>query len=513
MKKMLTLIGALLFVALIFSGCPRGEARVADGHLQIVQPMMPTHLDPTLANEVPMSRANYLIFQTLVYQWEGQIVPGLATSWEFLDSRNVVFNISEGVRFHDGSIVTPDDVVFSINRASVAPPVGIITNMISEAVVAGPNQVRVTTADPFAPILNHLAHTATSIVSRAVVERLGDAGHSLNPVGTGPFRFQNLVAGDRFELVRFDDFNSVVPGLAPGQLPEVERITFRIVPDSSVRTIELETAASDIVVDVGAADVARIRAHADLNMVEVPNWALNTWLGFNTSRPPFNDVRVRQAIAYALDVPAIVNVAWAGLGSVGRGPLPSTVAGFVEFPLRTQNVTRARELMAQAGVAGGFATDVWVNEGNPMRADAAVMIQAQLRALDIETTVRIYEWATLLPGTAAGEHGMSLMGWTTVTGDPDYGLYPLYHSANWGEAGNRQFYHNPRVDQLLAQGRTETDTATRMAIYREAQELIMADLPLLPLWQSSELHAARNNIGGFTVTPSGSLPLWLVYFR
>ena len=497
-------------------GCrrrPDAAVGAARTHLQIVQPMMPTQLDPALANEVPMARANYLIYQTLVYQWEGDIIPGLATSWEFVDSRTVIFTIREGVRFHDGSILTPEDVVFSINRASVAPPVGIITNMISEAVAIGGNRVRVTTELPFAPILNHLAHTATSIVSRDVVTRLGDAAHSQNPVGTGPFRFHSMVAGDRFELVRFDDFNSVVPGLPPGQLPAVERLTFRIVPEASVRTIELETAAADVLVDAGAADVARMRAHRDINMVEVPNWALNTWLGFNTQRPPFNDVRVRQAISLALDIPTIVDVAWAGLGIVGRGPLPTTIAGFVEFPPINQNVARARELMAQAGLSGGFSTDLWVNAGNAMRADAAVMIQAQLRALNIETAIRIYEWGVLLPGTAAGEHGMSLMGWTTVTGDIDYGLYPLYHSANWGDPGNRQFYSNPRVDRLLELGRSETNAVRRMEYYREAQELIMTDLPLIPLWQAAELHAARTNIGGFVVTPCGRLPFWLVYFR
>jgi peptide/nickel transport system substrate-binding protein len=108
---------------------------------------------------------------------------------------------------------------------------------------------------------------------------------------------------------------------------------------------------------------------------------------------------------------------------------------------------------------------------------------------------------------------MSLMGWTTVTGDPDYGLFPVYHSDNWGEAGNRNFYGNPRVDELLDLGRTTTDDALRMQNYREAQELIMADLPLIPLWESVELHATRDNIGGFRVSPTGILSLWSVYFE
>jgi len=482
----------------------------ADTHLIVVQPMMPSQLDPTMANEVPQSRANYLIFQTLVYQWEGEIIPGLATSWDFVDPQTVVFTIREGVKFHDGSTLTPDDVVFSINRASVSPHVSIITDMIAEATVVGDNQVQVTTEFAFAPILNHLAHSATSIVSREVVERIGDNEHTLNPVGTGPFRLYSMVAGDHFELVRFDDFSSVVPGLPEGQLPELERITFRIVPEGSVRAIELETGAAHVLVDVAAADVSRLRNLNDVNMLEVPNWALNTWLGFNNQRAPFDDIRVRQAIAYTIDIPTIVDVAWAGVGRVASGPLPNTVPGYTSFPPITQNIERARELMAEAGLADGFEADIWTNEGNPMRADAATMIQAQLRALNIETTVRIYEWGVLLPGTAAGEHSMSLMGWTTATGDPDYGLYPVYHSSNWGAGGNRNFYSNPRVDALLDQGRMETNTATRMEIYREAQELIMADLPLVPLWQAAELQAARTNVNGFTVTPFGGIPFWLV---
>jgi len=496
----------ILSLALV-AACAGGGGSTAEMHLQVVQAMMPSTFDPTLNNEVPQSRANYLLFQTLVYQHEGQIVPGLATSWEIPDPQTFIFNIREGVKFHNGTVLTADDVAFSINRSAASSHVAAITNMISEAVAINDNQVRITTEFAFAPLLNHLTHTATSIVSRAEIERIGD-DHGQAPMGTGPYKFDSLVAGDRFEFVRFEDFNSVVPGLPEGTKPAVTRITFRVIPEASVRTIELEAGTADVLVDVQAADVSRLRSHADINMVEVPNWALNTWLGFNTQKPPFDDIRVREAIALAIDIPAIVEVAWAGVGSVASGPLPSTVPGFVGFPIRQQNVEKARELMAEAGLSEGFSTDVWVNEGNAMRAEAATMIQAQLRALNIDVTPMIFEWATLLPATAAGEHGMSLMGWTTATGDPDYGLYPLHHTDNWGDSGNRNFYSNPRVDELLELGRSETDNTRRMGFYKEAQELIMNDIPMVPLWQAAELHAARNNIKGFSVTPNGSLPLW-----
>ena len=486
------------------------DMEAAETHLQVVQAMLPTNLDPTLANEVPMSRANYLIFQTLVYLDGGEVVPGLATSWDFVDAETLVLQIREGVKFHDGSTLTAEDVVFTLNRAAEAPIVSAITGMIKEAAITGDYEVTLTTEFPFAPILLHLSHTANSIVSKAVLEAIGEDEHTLHPIGTGPFMFESQVAGDRYDLVRFEDFNSRVPGLPEGTLPSVERITFRVIPDPSVRTIELETGAAHIVLDVGATEVSRIRDHADLIMYEVPGFSLNSWIGFNMGKPPFDDIRVRQAIAYAIDIESIVDVAWAGLGMVGTSTIPTTVPGFKAFPVIEQDIEKARELMAEAGYADGFETDIWLNEGNAMRADAATMIQAQLRALNIETTINIYEWATLLPGTQAGEHEMSIMGWTTATGDPDYGLYPLYHSDNIGGGDNRTFTDDPRVDELLEKGRQETDTILRMEIYAELQELLMEILPIIPLWQSAELHATRNNIHGFSVTPCGKQPLWNV---
>ncbi|MDR2569245.1 MAG: ABC transporter substrate-binding protein [Oscillospiraceae bacterium] len=489
---------------------PPPDVDVGETHLQVVQAMMPSTLDPTLNNEVPQSRANYLIFQTLVYLDGGKIVPGLATSWDFVDPQTLILQLREGVKFHNGNILTAEDVVFSINRASASSHVAAVTDMIDEAIALGDYEVQITTQFPFAPLLSHLTHTATSIVNKEEVERIGDDEHGLNPVGTGPFMFDNQVAGDRYELVRFDDFNSVVPGLPEGQLPAVERITFRVIPDPSVRTIELETGAAHVLLDVAATEVARIRDHSDLNMFEVPNFALNSWLGFNVQQDHFKDIRVRQAVAYALDIPSIVDVAWASLGMVATSPLPSTVPGYIEFPVIQQDIEKARELMEDAGFADGFTTDVWLNEGNAMRADAATMIQAQLRAINIDVTINIYEWATLLPATAAGEHEMSIMGWTTATGDADYGLYPLHHSENWGESGNRNFYSNARVDELLELGRSETDPDARIAIYQEAQKLIMEDMPMIPLWQAAELHATRSNVHGFVVTPNGNLPFWNV---
>ena len=490
-------------------------AEVSETHLIVVQPMLPTNMDPTLANEVPGARFHSLVYSTLVYQDANlNIIPGLAESWEFIDAQTIVFNLRQGVRFHNGNILTAEDVAFSLNRAGESSHVAVITGFIDEVTVIDDHTVQVRSEYPFAPILNHLAHQAASIVNAAHVQAVGDEAHGASyPVGTGPFMLYRFVTGDHFILERFDDFNSVKPGLALGQLPAVERITFRVVPEAGVRTIELETGAAHINLDTGTAEVARIREHPELNMFEIPDLSLNSWLGFNHTREPLNDIRVRQAIAYVLDLDTVVAVAWDGLGVRAQGPLATTVWGAQTFPTRQHNIERARELMAEAGLADGFTTSIWTNEGNPMRAEAATMIQHMLLALNIEASIHIYEWATLLPATAAGEHDMSIMGWVSVTGDPDYGLYPVFHSNNHGDAGNRNHFTNARVDELLILGRTNTDPDVRYEIYAEVQQIIMDELALLPMWQGANLHATVANVGGFNVSPAGIPSLWTVYIR
>jgi len=181
----------------------------------------------------------------------------------------------------------------------------------------------------------------------------------------------------------------------------------------------------------------------------------NDYMGFNTSNPQFADYRVRQAISYALDVDAIVQAAWMGLGVPAVGYFNPIVPGFAATQPFTTNLDRARELLAEAGFPDGFATEIWWNIGNPMRNAVADMVAHDLALIGIDVTVQAMEWPVILERTERGESYMFIMGWTTVTADPDYALFPLFHTSEFGP-GNRTFFSHARLDELLEAGRQST---------------------------------------------------------
>ena len=484
---------------------PAAEEYVGRTHLNWVLGAMPPSLDPTMTNDMPGAQVMEFVHQRLfTFDDDMNIVGQLATDWEFIDAQNLRVWIREGVMFHDGSILTADDVAWSLERAGRSPHVAVISNMIDTVTVEGPDVVVIHLEMPFSPILANLAHGANGILSRNAVESVGEEVHQFAPVGLGPFRVTNYVAGDRIEMVRFDDFW--------GTAPLLETVTMRAVPDGSMRAIELETGAADLVYNIQPADFNRLQNDPSVNMVSVRTFTTN-FVGFNTQRAPFDDVRVRQAILYAIDFDVLVDAVWQGTTFPVNGPLADAVWGSIspELPGRPLNLERARELMAEAGLADGFSTTIWTNQ-NDQRIDIATIVQSDLRLIGIDVEIEVLEWGAYLDATAAGEHEMFILGWVAVTGDADYGLFPVYHSSSFGATGNRSFYHNPEVDRLLELGRAETDPQRRLEIYAEAQWLIFEDAPMFWTNQGNNLKGTSADLRGLTLRPNDHHSIDRIFF-
>ncbi|SFI26600.1 peptide/nickel transport system substrate-binding protein [Tindallia magadiensis] len=499
-RKNVLLIAVLLMFVVLATGC--GDEASANT-LVVAQGADADTLDPHGTNDQPSSRVMKQIYETLVSQNEDmELTPGLAEEWEQIDELTFEFKLREGVLFHNGEELKASDVEFTLLRALDSANVGHIVGEIDPDgfEIVDDYTIRISTKEPFAPLLAHLAHTGTSILNQAAVEEFGD-DYGENPVGTGPYRFDKWTRGSEIHLERFEDYH--------GDNAKMERITFRNIQEDGNRTIELETGEIHIAYDILPTDISRIEGNDELMLARDLNFS-TVYLGFNAKKEPFDDVRVRQAINYAINVESIINTVMEGSGEVATGPIgPMVWAANDELEPYGFDVAKAQELMNEAGLEDGFSTTIWTND-NQLRQDIAVIAQSQLAEIGIEVDIQVLEWGAYLEGTANGEHDMFILGWVTVTGDPDYGLYALFHSEQFGAAGNRTFYANERVDELLDVARRSVDPDVRETAYREVQEIVRDEAPWLFLNTGEDRTGLRANVKGFRNHPAGHHPLWNV---
>jgi len=177
------------------------------------------------------------------------------------------------------------------------------------------------------------------------------------------------------------------------------------------------------------------------------------------------------------------------------------------------NLERARELLAEAGYPDGFSTTIWWNSPNLQRQQIAEMMQFSLGRIGINVTIETFDWATYLARADVGDHDMMIIGWVSVTGDIDYGLFPLFHSTSYGPAGNRGFWSSPELDELLERGRSELDPDVRIDIYRQALELIREGASALTVRQGEFLHVTGSGVRGWTLAPHTSHNFATIYFE
>ena len=498
MVKMKKVLLVLLVCALAFSvaACGNGATTAPGGesHLIVAIPSFPVTLDNTATNETNSLMIHHNIVETLV-RFDGpnfNIVPGLAESWDMVDPQTIVMNLRQGVLFHNGDEMRASDVQFSLMRGVASPQTGFIHRQIESVDIIDDFTVQINLNIPFAPALAHLTHPGAAINSQRAVEEAGDAFGD-NPVGTGPFMFSSMSLGDYVEIVRFEDYW--------GERPGVDRITYRIIPEVTSRLIAVETGEAHIAFEISPHDIPRLQEDPNLayDISSIPRFH---FVGFNmqtTNATQIHDPRVREAINLAIDVYAIVETVYQGLGQVTHGPLVA-IPGVINFPGHEVNLERARQLMAEAGYEDGFTLSLWNNADNQECVDKAVIIQNMLAQIGITVEIVSVEFATFLAGATAGEQDMHVLHWNNITADPDYGL-ALWHSTNIG-ASNRFRYDNPEVDRLLDLGRSELDPAARTEIYNEVQRLIVADMPAIFLLHGEELVALSPNVEGFVNFPS-----------
>ncbi len=501
---LLSLVAVMLLAACGGGSKDGGEAAPVKDTLVVGQGADAKSLDPHATNDQPSSRVSAQIYDRLVEaDLDMNIVPGLAESWEQPDDLTTIFKLREGVKFHNGEELKASDVKFTIDRMLSSPTVHHIIQAVDSVEVVDDYTVKVTTKQPFGALLNHLSHTAASILSEKAVTEMGD-NYGQTPVGTGPYAFVKWDAGDKVVLKANDDYFRGAP--------EIKNVIFRNITEGTNRTIGLETKEVDIAYDIEPIDKGAIIDNPDLTLTEEPSLSM-AYIGFNMKKEVFQNAKVREAISHAIKVDDIIEAVLMGAGSPANSPIGPKVFGHnpdVKAP--EYDVELAKQLLAEAGYPNGFKTSIWTND-NPVRVQICQIVQAQLKEIGIDMSIEIVEWGAYLDGTSRGDHDMFILGWVTVTGDADYGLYALFHSTTQGGAGNRSFYSNPKVDELLDQAKSSTDPEARRALYGEIQAILQEELPVRTLYYQTHNAGMQNNVEGFHLHPAGHHKIYGVSFK
>lgn len=459
-------------------------------------------LDPHLSTDLYSSRVYSQIFETLVVtDFAGEYTPNLATDWTIEEGGKVwTFELREGVKFHDGTDMTAEDVKFSFERLKdpeTQSPHRPDFAGIETIEVLDDHTVKVTLAEPSGVFISGLL--SGYVVPKHLVEEQGEEFNK-NPVGTGPFTFVEWVPDDRIVLEAFADYW--------GGAPKPERLVYRPIPETSTRVVELETGGINIMGELPGQEIERLEGEDGLTLDSIigTNYRL---LGFNTSREPFNDPLVRQAIAHAIDKQKLIDVVYPGVAIPAEGPIPPTSWAYDEsFKGPQFDVEKAKELLAQSSRPDGFETTLMVSEGEIGQRDA-VVIQSMLAAIGITVKIETVEWGTFLDRmTTSRDYDMLRVGWT-VTGEPDSLLYNVFHSSS--DQFNFTEYRNAEVDDLLDEGRRETDQAERIKIYQQAQEIIVEEVPMIFLYHERRVVAYTDDVQGFKPHPSGGFFFKTVY--
>ena len=509
------MLGACLLAMMALSGC--SEIQPPAEVLVVAQQAEPRSLDPQATSALNDFRILVNLYEGLVAYRPGTLepAPALAHSWKVSNGgRDYTFRLKSGVRFHDGTPLNAEAVVFNFRRMlnpshpyhEPGPfPLKSMYDRVETVEAAGVLAVRVRLKEPFAPFLSNLAYPSALLVSPTAVERWGK-DYGQHPVGTGPYRFVDWEPARRVLLERNDRYH--------GTPPRLMRLVFRPLADPMARVAELIAGGVDVALEVTPDALAAFRGRPGFQVLERTGPHL-WYLMLNTGEPPFDDRRMRLAANLAVYKDALVRDVLQGTASVAAGPVPNAIGWAYNRRLQpfAYDPHQARTLIEEAGYDGGRPLRLLVPASGPgMLAPVAMVtaIQRDLAVVGIEVEIETLEWNAYLASInkgLAGRGHLAAMAW--MANDPDTPLYQSLRCGMVAEQGglNAGYYCNAEVDDLIEQARFTNNKLRRAALYRELARKVHSDAPWLEVasWRGNLV--ARNRVQGLTLEPSFLLDL------
>lgn len=469
-------------------------------------------LDPARTDDGESAKVSSCIFEGLV-RFQGsstEVEPALAVSWE--TSRNGkewIFHLRKQVLFHDETPFNAYAVVFSFLR-QIDPRHPFYRKdfanastfeYVTEVKALNEYAVRITLERHYAPFLYNLAEpTAALIISPGALKKWGD-DFEKHPVGTGPFMFEDWIAGDRIILTKNRNYW--------GDPPNLKGIVFKTIISNKNRLLELKTSGIHGMDGIAPDAVKKIRLDKDLKLEIITGLNVG-YLAMNTEKPPFDNVKVRQAVNHAINKRNLVKLLYQELAVPAKNPMPPVVWGYNhKIADYEYNRDQAKQLLKEAGFEQGFKTTLWAmpvpRPYMPQPDKIARAVQKNLKAVGIKVEIVTHDWRTYIDKTSNGEHDMCLSGAVAGNGDPYNFLYVLLDKDNAvrPNAQNLAFFKHDRLHKILIQAQQISEKQERIKLYHQAQEIIHKQAPWVPLTHARQIIAHRKNIYGIKQHPTG----------
>lgn len=500
MRKFFAFITVLLVSMLAMAG----------GTVKFVLGVDITTLLPADTPDNPTMMVEAHIFEGLVqYDSEMNIIPVLAERWEISEGGKVyTFYLRKGITFHDGTpfnayAVKKNFEYISNNNLRMG---NLYKPNIESMEVVDDYTVKFILKFPFAPFLNYLCHPAGRIVSPKAIDMYGSDPAELgkHAVGTGPFKFVEWIPGERVVLVKNENY------WKPGY-PKLDMITFVPVPEAVTRVLQVQSGDADLAVNVPAVLLPKLEKDPRVDVVSMPTLRV-IFLGLNLKRKPFDDVRVRRALNYAIDKETLCKTIMRGLAVPLDSPISSYTWGHASAGGYPYDPEKAKELLAEAGYPDGFEMELITPKGRyPQDYETAVAIQSMLKKVGIKVNVVTMDWPSYVARVLkTDDYDAHLLGWSPSTGEAFWAIQPVLGT---GSVYNRCFYSNPTVDQLLEEAKRETDTSRQLKLLADAQKLIMEDAPWVFLYNVYQVYAKNSKLKGELAIPTEMIVLNEAYLE
>jgi peptide/nickel transport system substrate-binding protein len=496
LRRTIMQIGLIVLVGFPLLSC---SSRPDPNTLVMIIESSPTNLDPRVGIDAYSERIDNLLFDDLLDRDEHlNVKPGLADRWDIPDPLTYVFHLHSGVKFHNGAALTSRDVKWtfdSLLQGKIRSTKTAAFRFVDRVEAPDDSTVVLHLKEPFATLLWNLSDGAMGIVPYG---SLGEI--SAQPIGSGPFRFISAEPDKEVIIERNPDYWH--------DPPRLERVRFMVVPDGTTRALELRKGSADLEINALTPDmVVTLEREPALDVLRGPGTVLQ-YMGFNFRDPILKDLRVRQALAYAIDRRPMLQYLWRGFAQPADSILPKQSWAYTN-KVQTYNYDpeRAREILDAAGyrpMSGvRFHLVMKTSTDENTRLMVAVL-QQQLRDVGIQLDIRTYEFATFFADVSKGAFQLYSLRWVGGNEDPDIFEYAFHSSKFTPNGANRSFYSNPRVDALIDKARAELDQRKRAESYAEIQRILAEDLPSLNLWYLDNVLVHTRRVKNLSLNPPGN---------